>query len=177
MLRFVSTILALTLTGLAEPAMPGCRGVSFKEGASLTFGQLRYHADEKTGWVSISPNGAISTSRGLSVSTQSRWRPGTVQLKLPARSETLIRLQPIADIGGDDNLSSLDLDIHADGATITKLADDTFSVVFDGTGDDRGQPASVELILTGTLLFKSFPRRPSQLSHRFRVTCLGTTAR
>jgi len=177
MLRFVSAILALTLTGLAEPAMSECRGVSLKEGADLTFGQLRYHADEKTGWVSISPNGAITTSRGLSVSTKSRWRPGTVQIKLPARSETLIRLQPIADIDRDDNLSSLELEIHSAGATIAKLADDTFSVALDDVGDDRGQPGTVELIVTGTLLLKSFPRWSSQLSHRFQITCLGTTVR
>lgn len=177
MLRYVSAILAFTLTGFAEPAMSECRGVSVKEGANLTFGQIRYHADVKTGWISISPNGAISASKGLSVSTKSRWMPGTVQIKLPARSETLIRLQPIADIGRDDNLSSLDLEIDSAGATITKLAVDTFSITLDDMGNDRGQPGSVELIVTGTLLLKSFPRWPSQLSHRFQITCLGTTVR
>ncbi len=177
MLRFVSSILALTLTGLATPAMSACRGVTVKEGANLNFGQLRYHSDEKTGWISISPNGAISTSKGLSVSTKSRWRPGTVQLKLPARSETLIRLQPIAVVDRDDELSSLDLEIHSDRATIAKLADDTFSITLDDMGDDRGQPGSVELIVTGTLRLKSFPRWPSQFSHRFQITCLRTTTR
>lgn len=176
-IRLNAILLACLIFAKADPVAAQCQNVSFKDRSNLTFGQLRYHPEIKSGWVTISPDSTLRASRGISVSSNSRWSPATVQMNLPMGSETLIRLQPLTEVDQPVRLSSLNLEVQSTEAIITKVADDIFSVTFEGLGDEQSQSGSVKLIVSGTLLLHSLPRSPSQLAHRLQIQCVGTISR
>ncbi len=75
---------ALLMGGFAlctSPAMASCEKSTVQTTRDLNIGLLRYQPGLKSGWALISPNGALSLSSGLSLSSRTPTYSGQVMLR------------------------------------------------------------------------------------------------
>ena len=64
-----------------SPAKAGCDKTTVLATHDLNLGMLRYQPGVETGWALISPNGTVSLSSGLSMSSRTSFYPGQVRIR------------------------------------------------------------------------------------------------
>lgn len=110
--RLITALLLGSFALGASPAKASCEKSTVLKTRDLDLGLLRYLPGLKSGWALISPNGALSLSSGLSLSSRTPTYPGQVMLRArPGYDVALsIEVDPPA-LGGASKVTDIFADV------------------------------------------------------------------
>jgi len=92
----------------AAPAMASCEKSAVQTTRDLNIGLLRYQPGLKSGWALISPNGALSLSSGLSLSSRTPTYPGQVMLRARPGYDVALSIEVDAPaLGGSSKVTDV----------------------------------------------------------------------
>lgn len=160
----------------SHAVLAGCGSVQFQSISPLTFSNLRYQSDLKSGWINVAPDGEVRLSRGLSMATGSRIHPARVSMRVLPGTETILR---VTAVDSDDSAltdASFELDLSATGAIITKVSPTIYSVYLEGMRG-AGASSAVDLIFSGTLRVRKFAKHADSIGTRYQVSCIAVVSR
>ena len=112
LMRLTIAFLVGSLALGTSPAMAACEKSTVQTTRDLNIGLLRYQPGLKSGWALISPNGALSLSSGLSLSSRTPTYSGQVMLRARPGYDVALSIEVDAPaLGGSSKVTEVYADV------------------------------------------------------------------